>query len=421
MANNVSFRLFSLGYDGSDQGTAVMPDGTMVFQALGFPRDVDNHTCIPARGVGYWGRTNVTELDRQWYKPLEPVQTEKLAGIAAGTHRIGPYLCHPRRPDPSAYLISSLAVEDQVIHSIQFQADHIVFCRLGHEVSLDLSSVHIDTRFTLAAEWSPSHLELRVTWTEGDGLEKFYSGEGVKYDEFPTYVPPDEGQVHELRQRTEFSLAIVPSNLLRRFWSHFSDLAEQNDRDQTAKLRPESLRKTYTDASDFEKTFGLILTEVQTILNRIRPTAFWDGKYPKSEPDAGGALRGLFEAICPLKNIKVFQEDPSRSGRVDLIFSAISKAHTHLELVMELKHAHSPKLEAGLSTQLPHYVLERGSDIAVYGVFWYKGMHFDKPQTISLDNLLANLVEHRPGSVNSICAFDVSYKTPASKLKPNVA
>ena len=421
MSDDVSFRLFSLGYDGPDRGTAVMPEGTIVIQALGFPCDLHNHTCIPARQVGYWGRTNITELDRQWYKPLEPVQTDQLNRIGGGTHRIGPYLCHARRADPSVYLISSLAIEGQIIQSIQFNSGRIVFDRLGHRVTLDLSSVPNDTRFTLAAEWSPIHLELRATRVDGDGLEEFYSGEGVKFDDLGTHVQIDKGDVHAFRERVDFSFAVVPSNLLRRFWSHYSTHAEQNDHDETAKVSPQSLRKTYADATDLEQTFDLVLAEVQRILKRIRPAAFWDGKTPKNEPDAGWALRGLFEAICPLKNIKVFQEDPTRSGPVDLIFSAISEAHTHLELVLELKHAHSPKLKTGLSTQLPQYVRERSSEIAVYGVLWYKGMHFDEPPINTVDDCLANLSEHLPCSVNSICAFDVSYKTPASKLKPDVA
>lgn len=419
MEQGISFRLFSLGNDAA-QGLLV-PEGCLVIQALGFPRDTATHTCIPTRGVGYWSRAGVTQLDHQWYKPLEPIPVDALKMADRGTHRFGSYLCHARRPDTRLYPISTLSVDGELVQRLEFQKQVLVFQRLGHRVELDLSAVPADQRFTLAAEWSPVHLELRATWMQGEGLEEYYSGEGVPYEQFGSYQPPNKGEAQLLSARAEFPFAVIPSALAWRLWNALASQARANDATPAAHAKVETLRRAYRDSADMKATFLLIVSEVNRILDRIEPTAFWNDRSPKPEPDAAWALRALLEALCPLKNLRIYQEDASRSGRVDVVFSAISQDHTHLELVMELKHAHSERLFQGLTDQLPQYVAERRPDAAVYGVFWYKGQGCDKPAYPTLAACLGDLDARRPREVAAVCGFDVSYRTPASKVERGAA
>jgi hypothetical protein len=103
------------------------------------------------------------------------------------------------------------------------------------------------------------------------------------------------------------------------------------------------------------------------------------------------------------------------------VFSGISQDHTHIELVMELKHANSPQLKQGLTVQLPTYRADRGSDLAVYGILWYKGRDFDKPSHPSLSECLRELDGLRPPVVDAVCGFDVSRRPAASKVKRGMA
>jgi hypothetical protein len=165
------------------------------------------------------------------------------------------------------------------------------------------------------------------------------------------------------------------------------------------------VRRTYHDGADLLRTFDALTSEVQRILSAVEPVAFWNNRRPKAEPHAGWALRTLFEALCPLKNLRIYQENPSRSGRVDYVFSAISADHAHLELVMELKHAHSDRLRPGLTDQLPTYLRERTHAAAAFGILWYKGRHFDRPRAYaSLDECIAHLESVRPAEVDGSAA-----------------
>jgi hypothetical protein len=47
----------------------LVPEGCLIIQALGFPRETGTHTCIPTRGVGYWSRSGIVKLDRQLQTP----------------------------------------------------------------------------------------------------------------------------------------------------------------------------------------------------------------------------------------------------------------------------------------------------------------------------------------------------------------
>jgi hypothetical protein len=178
-----------------------------------------------------------------------------------------------------------------------------------------------------------------------------------------------------------------------------------------------TLRRVYRDEEDFLQTIIAVVKEIQALLLKTKPHPFWDKKRPKEEREAGAALRMLFEAYCTYKNIRIYQEDPSRSGDVDFTFAGISQTSEHLTLIYELKHAHSSRLERGLTRQLPKYIAERDAFSGLYSVLWYKGEHFDEPATYdSIEDCLRVLRGMQPRTVRDIHFFDVAFHRAASKL-----
>jgi hypothetical protein len=205
MASPVTFHLFSFSKE--DAQGLLFPEGSIVFQALNFPVDTANHTWIPTRGVTVWRSTGSNPFEGQWYAPLVPPPGDEGIGTQ-GTARVEQYLAHSRRPELRVYPLSSLTVGDEVVQALEFRDKNIVFHRLGHSIELDLSGVPQHQRFTLVAEWSPVHLELRANWAEGEGLEEFYSGEGIPGEEWGRYEPPNRGTLRQYRARTDFALTV---------------------------------------------------------------------------------------------------------------------------------------------------------------------------------------------------------------------
>jgi hypothetical protein len=392
------------------------PEGTMVMQYLQFPIDFDDCTCIPTGEVGYWSRAGVTyDLERQWYRQREPLERKDIPADLTGSPRVKKHVCHRRRPDPNGYPLSQLTVDDQEVQMAAFLGNKLLFRRLGQEVVLDLQSVPKTQPFALAVEWSPTHIEARVTWVEGDGMERYYSGVGVPYEQFATYKHPGVGKVVQFRERREFDALLIPAAIARAIWRSAEASIDEPKHPEQRSPDVAVVRKSYADQQDFLRTVIEVIAEVRRAVLRAKPHPFWNKKVPKREPDAGSGLRMLFEAICAYKNIQVFQEDPSRSGNVDLVFTGISIAWKHLSVVLEIKNAHSDRVEHGLTVQLPTYLLEREVPTGIYGILWYKGTHFDQPNDATIEDCIARLDAKKPAGVVSVVGFDLSFSVQASK------
>ena len=144
------------------------PEGTIVFQYLGFPRDFEDCTCIPRGPVAMWSQPGVTALDAQWYKRTEEITRADIPEDLTGSTRVKDHICHALRPDPNSYPISSLYVDGSEVQLVAFVGKRLSYRRLGHSVELDLQEIPDDLRFTLSIEWSYQHIEARVTWLEGE-------------------------------------------------------------------------------------------------------------------------------------------------------------------------------------------------------------------------------------------------------------
>lgn len=392
------------------------PEGTMLMQYLQFPIDFEDCTCIPTGPVSYWTAAGIThDLERQWYRPREPINRKEAIEILKGSPSVNRYICHQRRPDPNSYPLSVLTVDGHEVHAVGFLGKKLLFRRLGEEVAVDLRSVPETQPFSLAIEWSPTHIEARVTWVEGDAMESHYSGVGVLYEQLNHYQHPRVGEVVQFRERKEFDALLIPAPIARAIWHSGESSINESKYPQQRSTDVAAVRKSYADQQDFLQSVLEVLREVQRAVLRGKPHPFWNDKEPKREPDAGSGLRMLFEAICAYKNIQVFQEDPSRSGNVDFVFTGISIAWKHLNIVLEIKNAHSDRVEHGLTVQLPTYLEERDVPTGIYGVLWYKGTHFDKPHDATLNDCIARLEAQRPKGVVSVVGFDLSFSVQASK------
>ena len=409
----VEFRLFSLGNDNAIK--LLSPEGTIVFQGIGFPIDFKDCTCLPIGPVSLWSKIEITKFDSQWYQPTQPIVREDIPDNLSGSPKIKGYLCHKLLSNTNIYPISSLYVDGSEVFSVSFENKKPIFIRLGNIVKLDLDQVPNGQRFTLSIEWSYTHIEIRASWLEGDGLEKHFSGNGISYEDLETYKQPVLGKLIQFKNRTEFSTSIIPTNIAKAIWKH-SEKFIDDDIEGSPSQDVKKARKVYKDEEDFTKTLVNIFHEINKIIMKTKPHAFWNNNKPKSEPHAGASLRMIFEPLCSNKNIRVFQEDPSRSGNVDFVFTGISSKSDHFSLILELKNAHSDKLEKGITDQLPTYMNERNNHWGVYGVLWYKGKNFNFPSDDTIENCISRLEEIKHTLVTEIVVFDVSYHLPASRL-----
>jgi hypothetical protein len=393
----VSFTLFCLG--NPDTKKLLSPEGSMVFQYTGFPRDVEDCTCVPIGPVGVWSRTDVTDLDAQWYKPSLPIQRSDIPLDVTNAPKVKDYLCHARRPDLNTYVLSSLSVDSVEVQLAAFVGKRLIFRRLGQRVELNLEEVSEDQRFTLSLEWSYSYIEARVTW--------------VAIIDHTGNSPVAE--VRQYKQRTHFTATLIPAAIARAIWSDLKHTIEDASPSGEPFGQVESARKAYQNEADLLSTIINIIKEIRRLLAKSRPDAFWNGQQPKSEPDSGSTLRVLFESICAYKNIRVFQEDPSRSGALDFVFTGISMSFDHLEVALEIKNAHSNRLKRGLTHQLPKYMEERQIKQGIYCVLWFKGTNFSKPAG-SIRECSACLQVIKPEIVSSVEFLDVSFPIQASQL-----
>jgi len=177
-----------------------------------------------------------------------------------------------------------------------------------------------------------------------------------------------------------------------------------------------------------EVTFAL-----QAIPDKARTAniynAFWDITYkgpleiaprrPKREPDIVSVIHGLLSDVAIAKNFEVSPQYPLGGGKLDFLISGHLKTGQVVTVCVEFKHAHNPKLKAGLLNQLPTYMQTKGCDFGIYCVMFFKGKYFEKPKKYgieSLDFYLKGLAGSAGLSNIRILVFDLSYPKPPSQL-----
>lgn len=197
-SGRVDFRLFSLGRsDEASKSSIVTPEGTIILQRVGFPRDFDDCTCIPKGPVGAWAQAlGSVPIEAQWYKPAQTIARIDIPADLSESPMLKGYICHLRYPDTNVYPITSIFVDGQEIQWVGFVGKIAVFKRLGYVVEIDLSEVSDDQTFTLSAEWTSDYIELRVTWLEGPGADTCCSGWGItELKDMDAYRPSQKALV----------------------------------------------------------------------------------------------------------------------------------------------------------------------------------------------------------------------------------
>lgn len=149
---------------------------------------------------------------------------------------------------------------------------------------------------------------------------------------------------------------------------------------------------------------------------------FWkkDGNSikPQREPDMQPLIMGQLKTICDYIGIQLSREVESANGEIDFLCSFTYNSKV-LKTCIELKNAHSPKYELGLTKQLPEYLKSERTKHGIYLVLWYKGDDFSEPISyVNIEKLREYLDEKRPkGFKTKIIIIDCSKPIVPSKLK----
>ena len=149
---------------------------------------------------------------------------------------------------------------------------------------------------------------------------------------------------------------------------------------------------------------------------------FWkkdkDSIKPQSEPEMQPLIMGQLRAICDYMGIQISREVESANGEIDFLCSFTYNNHV-LKTCIELKNAHSPKYELGLTKQLPAYLKSERTKYGIYLILWYKGDDFSKPTSFdSKEALQTYLEQKRPkGFKVEVIIIDCSKPVVPSKMK----
>jgi hypothetical protein len=394
--DKVTFTILSYGND-TDYGHLVIPEGQLIFHGIGFRHDYESFVCVPLPlgGVQYWATTGRRMACRfPAYEEIVPDEVRELSNDATEPQWIKNNFVYPSSFKANTTQLTSLVVGYHEVHKVYLYKKKAVFERLGQYVELDLNNIEDKDRFILGAEWSYDYITLWATYIDSNNVEKRFEN------------------------TTRFRAMLMPAAIAKAIWQVAKDTI-QDESDGVPYTEAASLRHFYLDARDLSVTVANIFREVDTIFKRTRPSAFWNTKgkrkTPKPEPESGDTLRAFFEDFCAYKNIVVTREDPTRSGDVDFVFIGPKADGLLCQVVLEIKNAHSRKLEDGLTTQLPLYISDRQLDIGLYGVLWFKGRWQNEPKDKTIAECLNRLLELKPANVAEVLFLDVSFPTPASK------
>lgn len=139
---------------------------------------------------------------------------------------------------------------------------------------------------------------------------------------------------------------------------------------------------------------------------------------PQKEPDMQPLIMSQLKVLCDYMGIQISREVESGNGEVDFLCSATYKGKV-IKTCIELKNAHSPKIEAGLTLQLPQYLKSERTRHGIYLVLWYKGELFDKPKNYDSPQSLKDLLDKiRPEEFKTeVILINCNKPTVPSRLK----
>jgi hypothetical protein len=178
---------------------------------------------------------------------------------------------------------------------------------------------------------------------------------------------------------------------------------------------------SHNSAADFYKE---VVTLFQSVLDTVKRasaySAFWDEngkKTPKKESKITPIIHQQLLTPARIKGFEVTHQDTG-AGILDFRVGASLSDGKKTFVCIECKHAHSRRLEHGLTVQLPEYMRQRECEFGLYCVFWFKGPDFPNPKKFSNpDNMTEylNYVKYEEGLHNiRVLPLDLSYPEPPS-------
>ena len=174
----------------------------------------------------------------------------------------------------------------------------------------------------------------------------------------------------------------------------------------------------------FVEFVNIVYQLQQSIEDTGSQRIFWDkqkrsdtARTPKAEPEVTAAIH-LLLSDAALRNVfQIVPQAGAAGGNLDFQVNKVIEGGGLAVLAMEAKHAHSKDVEHGLFTQLPTYMRAVSADFGIYLVLWFKGDNFELPKESDFNQLLDQLVLHkpRPPSNVRIMHLDLSILPPPSK------
>ena len=159
----VVFTLFCLGNPDS-KGLAI-PEGSIIFQYIGFPIFINNCIFQPVGPTGLFSTTGITAFDNQYYSDTQAITEQDIPSDLSDVPKVKDCLVY-QNPNPESRRIAnlfSLAVGEDIITRAFFIDKNIVFERLGRQVMLDCRTIPDRKRFTLVLEWDINSISIRLS------------------------------------------------------------------------------------------------------------------------------------------------------------------------------------------------------------------------------------------------------------------
>lgn len=242
--------------------------------------------------------------------------------------------------------------------SLKFNSGKIILERCGNVITHKINSLNPSEKIKIRIVFEPHKMGLLV----GD-TELFKKLASLKGDEKDKFLLSQYNVV-------EYNPLIPPNSMFP--W-----------------LRKQTLLPS-TEFNSYEEFLDVVAVMLVSIDSKIKTSnmfvAFWNSlnkkdpeALPKKEVDIHPTLLGLIQDECLVKGLEISHEGAAGSGSLDFYISGYIKNTGMKGVCVEVKHAHSSKLENGIEQQLPNYMKSKGSDFGFYLVLWFKGERFDKP------------------------------------------
>ena len=242
--------------------------------------------------------------------------------------------------------------------SLKFNSGEILIERCGNVISHKISSVNPHEKIKIRIVFEPHKMGLLVGDTEL--FNKLAPLKGGEKDKF----------LISQYNTVEYNPLIPPNSMFP--W-----------------LRKQALLPI-KEFSSYEEFLDVVAVMLVSIDSKIKSSnmfvAFWNylrkkdpEALPKKEVDIHPTLLGLIQDECLVKGLEISHEGKAGSGSLDFYISGYIKNFGIKGICVEVKHAHSSKLENGIKHQLPNYMKSKGVDFGFYLVLWFKGECFDKP------------------------------------------